>query len=185
MTATYLRNIIQKSGGKPGQTSIAIFTAAGLPYASKTSRNPIITMASVWLPLKLSPLIPRHRILRLPSAQKCMTLDTSYVLFTKDIMATFDGAGDGANVWVYFWDKHHQRCGFVSLDTEFLASHGVWNLSNDCGCLLHSPKRGLDPWLEDIPPSLLRTLIFMHITLFLSHSGRVTQTFLDSYKLKS
>lgn len=143
-------------------------------------------MASVRSPMKLLHLMPSHMNLRLQWNQKYMSLDISCVLFTDETTETLDGSNGWANGWVYFGDERYLRLrrqhqgGWVILWSGIIGDRyiglvigpEVFNVTAAAYC--NFLKEVLDPWLDGITLSLLRTLLFMHANT-LSHSAMVTR----------
>lgn len=192
VSARDLRKIGRQLRRKPGQTSNTIFKAAGLPEVPKSTRNAILaTMGSVKAPLKMPPLTPRHKNLRMEWARKYLKMDMSLVLFTDETRATLDGPDGWAKGWVYFGDERHQRLrrqqqgGGVMIWAGIIGDRLVGPVKVPEGVKVTSAaycdllRNVLVPWLDDIPLSLLRTFVFMHDNAP-SHSARATQAFLAS-----
>lgn len=86
----------------------AISIAAVHAHVPKTTRNRILgTITFVRAPLKLPPLMPRHRKLSFQWFRYYRTLAINCVLFTDETNATLEGPDHCANVWVYFEDESH------------------------------------------------------------------------------
>lgn len=187
-----MRRIGRQLRRKPGQTSKSIFTAAGLPGVSKTTRNDVLrSIASIKVPLKMPPLTPRHKLLRMDWAKKYMKMDMSHVLFTDETRGTFDGPDGWAKGWVQFGAERHQRLrrqqqgGGVMIWAGIIGDKLVGPVRVPDGVKVTSASYcdilndALTPWLDDIPISLLRNLVFMHDNAP-SHSARATTAFLAS-----
>ena len=187
-----MRKIVRQLRRNPGQTSKSIFTSAGLPEVPKTTRNDIIrSIASFKAPLKLPPLTPRHKILRMEWAKKYMKMDMSHVLFTDETRGTLDGPDGWAKGWVLFGSECHQRLrrqqqgGGVMIWAGIMGDRLVGPVRVPDGVKVTSAsycnilKNTLEPWLDDLPLLLRRNLIFMHDNAP-SHSARATKEFLAS-----
>lgn len=192
VTTRDMRNVVRQIRKNPGQTSKSIFIAAGLPEVPKTTRNDIIrTIASVKSPLKLPPLTPRHKRLRMEWAEKYMKINMNHVLFTDETRATLDGPDGWSKGWVLSGSERHQRLrrqqqgGGVMIWAGIIGDRLVGPVRVPDGVKITSTsycdmlKEVLEPWLDDIPLSLLQNLIFMHDNAP-SHSARSTTVFLDS-----
>lgn len=128
--ATDSRNISSTLRGKNMNKQAKLFTS--LLDLLVYRKPPDITMASVRALLRLPPLIPRHRNLRIHWDRKYVTLGMSYVLFTDETrtyltvsqMVTSISEISVTNI---FNVKNELYCGLVWLRTNLLALSGCQN----------------------------------------------------------
>ena len=192
VTARGMRKIVRQVRHRGGQTSKSIFLQAGFPNVSRTTRNRILkNFATVRSSVKRPPLTKRHKILRLEWARQYLKMDMSRVLFTDESRATLDGPDGWSNGWLYFGDERHQRLrrqqggGGVMIWAGIIGDKLVGPYRIPQGVKVTSAaycqflQEVFVPWLDDIPLSTLRDLVFMHDNAP-SHSARATQTFLGS-----
>jgi transposase len=184
-----LRRTLRKM---PGATSARIFEDAGLPDFAKTTRNRLLRkVASVKSPAKRPPLTSRHKRLRMDWSKKYMKTDMKHVLFTDESRATLDGPDGWAKGWVFHGDDCPTRmrrqqggggvmfwAGIIGDDVigPFRVPEGV-KLTSTTYCQFL--KDALDPWLDDLPLSVLKKIIFMHDNAP-SHAAKATTAFLQS-----
>ena len=106
--AKNLRNIVCQLCRRSGQSSKSIFTAAGHPDVSKSTRNAIpVIIGLVKDLLKIPPLTPKHRSLRMEWTRKYLNLEMSHFLFTDETRGILNGSDSWANGWLYFRDECH------------------------------------------------------------------------------
>lgn len=196
VTARDRRRLMYNLRTKPGNTSKHIFEDSGLQNVPKTSRNRILkTVGKFKSPEKKPPLSPKHKEKRVEWARKYMKLDMKHVLFTDESRATLDGPDSWGKGWVFKGDKTHlmfrrqQGGGGLMIwagiiDNTILGPvrvpEGV-KLTSKTYCELMESV--LLPWLQDLPLSRRRKLIFMQDNAP-SHSAKATKTFLSSLSIK-
>jgi transposase len=176
----------------PGATSATIFKEAGLPNISKSTRNRILAkMAENKSSLKRPPLTERHKKLRLNWAKNYMKTDMKCVLFTDESRATLNGPDGWSKGWVLHGDqcpirmRRQQGGGGVMIWAGIVGDEILGPVRVPEGVKITSHtycqflKRVLEPWLEEIPLSLLRKIIYMHDNAP-SHSAKATTEYLES-----
>ena len=105
-----LRSIGRQLRIRPGQTSKAIFFAAGLPDVPEATRNDTLRSTdSVKDPLKIPRLTSKHKILRTEWANKYLKIDMSNVLFTDEARVTLEGPDGWTSGWMQSGYGRHQR----------------------------------------------------------------------------
>lgn len=181
----------------PGATSARIFKEAGLPDISKSTRNRILAkMAENKCSLKRPPLTERHKKLRLNWAKNYMRTDMKCVLFTDESRATLDGPDGWSKGWVIHGDpcptrmRRQQGGGGVMIWAGIIGDELFGPIRVPEGVKLTSHtycqflKNVLEPWLEEIPLSLLSKLIYMHDNAP-SHAAKATTQYLESLGFKN
>ena len=192
-----LNSLKRKLRKLPGASSARIFKEAGVPRIAKTTRNRILArMAETKRPKKNPLLTTRHKTLRIDWAKTYMKTDMKHVLFTDESRATLDGPDGWSRGWVIRGDQCPTRirrqqggggvmlwAGIVGdeLVGPFRVQEGVKLTSNTYCQFL---KSFLEPWLEEVPLSRLRNLIFMHDNAP-SHAAKATTQYLGSIGFKN
>ena len=184
-----LRRSIRKM---PGATSAKIFEEAGLVHVPKTTRNRLLRkVAAIKSPSTKPPLTPRHRRLRMEWSKKYMKTDMNFVLFTDKSRATLDGPDGWANVWVYNGETCHTRMrrqqggGGVMIWAGIIGDELVGpfrvpdGLKFPAATYCEFLKTALEPWLDDLPLSRLKRIVFMHDNAP-SHAAKATTAVLKS-----
>jgi hypothetical protein len=160
----------------PGATNAGIFKEAGLPDITKSTRNIILAkMASEnKCSPKKSPLTKRHKYLRLNWAKNYMKTDMKCVLFADESGATLDGPDGWSKGWVFRGDqcptrmRRQQGGGGLMIWAPIVGDElfGPVRIPECVKLTSHTNcqflKSVLEPWLEEIPLSRLRKLIYMH-----------------------
>lgn len=142
-----------------------------------------------------SPLMPHQRNLRLQWSQKYMTLDMSCVLFTEEkgrlLTDLMVGQMVGSlsemsvtNIYDMNIRVEESCCGLVSLETDVgpVIVPEVFKVITATYCNLL--KEVMGPWLDYIPPSLLRILsIHVWQCFFLLCQGHPSSYSIDGKRL--
>ena len=192
-----LNSLKRKLRKLPGASSAKIFKEAGVLSIAKSTRNRILArVAETKCPKKNPLLTTRHKTLRINWAKTYMKTDMKHVLFTDESRATLDGPDGWSRGWVIRGDQCPTRirrqqggggvmlwAGIVGdeLVGPFRVQEGVKLTSNTYCQFL---KSFLEPWLEDVPLSRLRNLIFMHDNAP-SHAAKATTQYLGSIGFKN
>ena len=192
-----LNSLKRKLRKIPGATSARIFKEAGVPDISKSTRNRILAkMAETKCPKKIPLRTRRHRTLRIDWAKTYMKTDMKHVLFTDESRATLDGPDGWSRGWVIRGDqcptriRRQQGGGEVMLWAGIVGDELVGPFRVKEGVKLTSQtycqflKSFLEPWLEDVPLSRLRNLIYMHDNAP-SHAAKATTQYLESIGFKN
>ena len=192
-----LNSLKRKLRKLPGATSARIFKEAGVPDIAKSTRNRILANAETKCPKKNHLLTTRHKTLHIDWAKTYMKTDMKYVLFTDESRATLDGPDGWSRGWVIHGDqcptriRRQQEGGGVMLWAGILGDElvgplhvqeGVIKLTSHTYCQFF--KSFLEPWLEEIPLSRLRNLVYMHNNAP-SHAAKATTQYLESTGLRT
>ena len=176
----------------PVVTSAKIFEEAGLVNVPKTTRNRLLKMvAAIKSPSKKPPLTPKHNRLRMEWSKRYMKTDMNLVLLTDELRATLDDPDGWAKGWVYNGDTCHTRMRRQQGGGGVMLWAGI--IGDELVCLFRVPdglkltaatyfeflKKALEPWLDDLPLSRLKTIVFMHDNATL-HAAKATTAFLKS-----
>ena len=159
----------------PGTLSKRIFQESGITGIPKTTRNRILgRIAKHKASQKWPPLSSRHKGLRLNWASKYMKSDMKYVLFTDESRATLDGPDGWAKGWVINGDqapvrRRRQQGGEgVMIWAGIIGGELIGPVRVPQGVKLTSAtycqflKNVLEEWLEEVPLSRLKKVVFMH-----------------------
>ena len=192
-----LNSLKRKLRKLPGASSAKIFKEAGVLSIAKSTRNRILARVAETKCAKKNPLLTtRHKTLRINWAKTYMKTDMKHVLFTDESRATLDGPDGWSRGWVIRGDQCPTRirrqqggggvmlwAGIVGdeLVGPFRVQEGVKLTSNTYCQFL---KSFLEPWLEEVPLSRLRNLIFMHDNAP-SHAAKATTQYLGSIGFKN
>jgi hypothetical protein len=195
-TERNMRRIRRAFVAKPGKTSRTIFADAGLPNVPKSTRNKVLhKIAKNVSPITMPPMNARHRENRVQWARKYLKVPMKHVLFTDESRATLDGPDNWSKGWVLAGDERHSRIrrqqgggGLMIwagiIDNELVGPvrvpEGV-KLTSIAYCTLL--ETALMDWLETLPLSRRRKVIFMHDNAP-SHSAKATGTFLATMGFK-
>ena len=153
-------------------------------------------MAETKLPKKIPLLTRRHKTLRIDWAKTYMKTDMKHLLFTDKSRATLDGPDGWSRGWVIRGDqcptriRRQQGGGGIMLWVGIVGGELVGPFRVQEGVKLTSHtycqflKSFLEPWLEDVPLSRLRNLIYMHDNAP-SHAAKATTQYLKSIGFKN
>ena len=140
-------------------------------------------------PITMPPMNAKHRERTVHWAQKYMKLSMKYILFTDKSRATLDGPDNWSKGWVVFGHQHPTRICRQQRGGGIMIWAGIINNQ------IVSPVRILEgvkltpvaycnllgsvlmEWLEDVPLSIRKKIVFMHNAL--SHSAKALYRFGD------
>ena len=192
-----LNSLKRKLRRNPGATSARIFKEAGVPEIPKSTRNRILAKMAETKCTKKNPLLTtRHKTLRINWAKNYMKTDMKHVLFTDESRATLDGPDGWSRGWVLRGDqcptriRRQQGGGGVMIWAGIVGDELVGPVRVQEGVKLTSQtycqflKSVLEPWLEEVPLSRLRNLIYMHDNAP-SHAAKATAQYLQSIGFKN
>ena len=181
----------------PGATSARIFKEAGIPDIAKSTRKRIIAkMVETKCPKKNPLLTTRHKNLAYRLGQNLLETDMKHILFADESRATLHRPEGWSKGWVIRGDQCPTRirrqqggggvmlwAGIVGdeLVGPFRIQEGV-KLTSHTYCLFRTSF--LDTWLEEVPFSRLRNLIYMHDNAP-SHAAKATTEYLESIGFKN
>jgi hypothetical protein len=124
-------------------------------------------------------------------SKKYMKTEIKFVLFTDESRATLDGPDGWEKGWVFNGDdcptrmRRQQGGGGVMIWGGIIGNELVGPFRVPEGVKLTSVtycdflKNALEPWMDDLPLSQLKKIIFMHDNTP-SHAAKATTTFLKS-----
>lgn len=177
-------------------TSGSIFRLAGVNSVSKTTRCRILKDVARHLkPIPRPPLTKLHKEKRLAWAKKYLKTDFNNVLFTDECRATVDGPDGWSKVWVSngaqtpFRIRRQQGGGGVMFWSGIIGEDLLGPFKVPEGLKITSKtyteflKDNLEPWLDDLPLSRWRKLIFMQDNAT-SHSAKNTTAYLGTIGIK-
>lgn len=187
-----IRQIGRQLKKSPGCTSSTIFRRAGVAPLSRSTRCRILREAARSVKPIARPLLNNtHKEKRISWANKYMKTNFQDVLFTDEARATLDGPDGWAKVWVPIGGSRPYRlrrqqggggvmfwAGIIGdeLVGPFRVPEGVKINSKSYSAFL---EENLSPWLDDLPLSRSRRLIFMHDNAP-AHSAKATISYLTT-----